>query len=236
MPPAVTLWRSKRDGRPRGFIRASWRQDGQKVTWDTRSLDEGEAKERALAEIARRLSATQRPVKPESEATPIVMGERQPPGDPGERPSNVIPMRRPIGEAVHRALGGPAVAAPAPAEPPADHEARAKAKKLYEVFGRAMGMATEGGLKRLCRWAGREPEEMDDNEIAMVREGWEEKGAEWFGRVEIGPWGKIALGTGLAGFGMYVNGKVLEEQKKLPAKPADGADGRPERDAGGGGG
>lgn len=229
MPPAVTLWRSKRDGKPRGFIRASWREDGRKVTWDTRSLDEGEARARALAELNRRLSASPPAVPPAAEAPPVQPGE----------PSNVIPMRRPIGDALNRALGVPAPAVAAPSSSPElEHEGRAKARKLYELFGKAMGHLTEGGLKRAVRWAGREPEDMDDDELELVRGGWEELGAEWFGRVEIGPWGKIALGSAVAGVGMYMGGDpIAPPPKQLPAvAPADGANVRPERDEGGGSG
>jgi hypothetical protein len=235
VPPAVTLWRSKRDGKPRGFIRASWREGGRKVTWDTRSLDEGEARTRALAELDRRLSARPEPPQ-QAERRPDHL-EGQPPVKPGE-PSNVIPMRRPIGDALNRALGVPAPAAAAPSSPP--DEGPAKARKLYELFGKAMGHLTEGGLKRAVRWAGREPEDMDDDELVLVRGGWEELGAEWFGRVEIGPWGRIALGSAVAGVGMYMGGDPIKppEQKQLPAAaaPADGANVRPERDEGGGGG
>lgn len=233
MPPAVTLWRSKRDGKARGFIRASWRQGGRKITWDTRSLDEGEARTRALAELDRRLSAPPPAVPPAAESP--LAGGRQPPVQPGET-SNVIPIRRPLGEALNRALGVPPAAAAAPSSPAPD-EGRAKTRKLYELFGKAMGHLTEGGLKRAVRWAGREPEDMDDDELALVQEGWEELGAEWFGRVEIGPVGKIALGSATAAVGMYMGGITIEQKpKKLAAAaPADGSDVRPERPDEGGG-
>lgn len=234
MPPAVTLWRSSRDGKERGFLQASWREGGRKVTWNTGTLDQAEARARWLAEFNRRLSArTELPQQADLRPDHL---EGQPPVQPGEptKASNVIPIRRPIGEALTRALGTPAPAAAAPSSPAED--GRAKARKLYELFGKMMGHVTEGGLKRACRWAGREPEDMDDDEVAMVREGWEEKGAEWFGKVEIGPWGKIALGSAVAGVGMYMGGEPIEKPKPKQLAAADGANVRPERDEGGGSG
>jgi hypothetical protein len=237
----ITLWRSKRGGKQRGFIRASWREAGRKVTWDTRTLDAEEARRLAVAELNRRLSSSSSipSVPPDSQVSTSTKPPVQPAGDQPApaQPSNVIPLRRPIGEALNRALGNGAAAAIAPSSAPVDaDEAKKKTRKLYEVFGKAMGFLTEGGLKRACRWAGREPEDMDDDEIELVREGWEEKGADWFGRTNIGPWGKIALGSAVAGVGMYMGGKPLPAKKLPPAKPADGANVRPEREGGEGGG
>jgi hypothetical protein len=135
-------------------------------------------------------------------------------------------------------------AAAAPSSPPeTDDETRRKTRRLYEVFGKAMAYLTEGALKRACRYAGKEPEEMDEDEIELVREGWEEKGADLFGRTSIGPWGKIALGSAVAGVGMWMGGKDIPKPKQLAAAapaggaaaPAGGADVRPERGSGGGG-
>jgi len=235
--PAIRLWRSKRAGKPRGFLRASWREGGRKVTWDTRALEPDEALKRAVAELNRRLSAPTPLLSPALASPAGPPPDGQPSVQPGAAPSNVIPIRRPIGEALSRALGTPAPAAAAPSSPPATaEEAKAKARKLYEVFSKAMSYLTEGGLKRACRWAGREPEDMDDDEIALVREGWEEKGADWFGKTDIGPWGKIALGSAVAGVGMYMGGKPLPKPKAKELPPADGANVRPERASGDGGG
>lgn len=238
--PAIRLWRSKRGGKARGFLRASWREQGRKVTWDTRELDPDAALKKAVAELNRRLSAPASTMSP-TPTSPLVP-EGQPSVQPGAAPSNVIPIRRPIGEAINRALGTPAPAAAAPsslAGAATAEEAKKKVQHLYAVFGRAMVMLTEGGLKRACRWAGREPEEIDDDELAMIREGWEEKGADWFGKTDIGPWGKVALGSAVAGAGMYMAGKELPKPKELPRpkeQPADGANVRPERAGGDGGG
>jgi hypothetical protein len=245
----ITLWRSKRGGQPRGFFRASWREGGRKVTWDTRTLDRDEALQRSVAELNRRLSAAPRP---ERALHDPVAASRQPPvqpGDPAPPTTSVADgftpptpgafTRKPIGDALTRALttNGTAPAAPASSAPADAEETKRKARKLYEVFGRVMGYLTEGGLQRACRWAGREPEDMDDDELAMVKEGWEEKGADWFGKTDIGPWGKIAIGSAAAGVGMYLGGKPIPKPP-APAKPppAGGANERPEPKVGGGGG
>jgi hypothetical protein len=249
----ITLWRSKRGGKPRGFFRASWREHGRKITWDTRTLEKDEAQARAVAELNRRLSAA--PPQPERalrDRDPVA-ASREPPVQPSHPappatttsvadgfapPSTGAFVRKPIGDALTRALTNGTPAAPA-SSPPADaEETTRKARKLYEVFGKALGYLTEGGLKRACRWAGREPEDMDDDEIALVREGWEEKGADWFGKTNIGPWGKIALGSAVAGVGMYMGGKPIPKAPKaLPAPPpAGGTNERLDPKGGGGGG
>jgi hypothetical protein len=238
----ITLWRSKRGGRPRGFLRASWREDGKRVTWDTRTLDEGEALGKAAAELSRRRSV---PAKPTPEGPPAPAPPTQPGVAPAASSSSSTTtngVRKPIGEAITRAFTNGAAAAVVPSSSAAaatDDETKAKAKKLYQVFGKCMAYLTEGGLKRACRWAGKEPEEMDDDEEELVREGWEELGADWFGAKQIGPWGKIALGSCVAGVGMYMGGKPIPkpaEPKKLVAVAADGSNVRPERESGGGGG
>jgi hypothetical protein len=251
----ITLWRSKRDGKPRGFFRASWREHGRKITWDTRTLDKDEAQARAVAELNRRLSvAPPQPERALRDRDPVA-ASREPPVQPSHPapPATTTTTsvadgftppggftRKPIGDALTRALTNGAAAATAPASSlPADaEETKRKARKLYEVFGKALGYLTEGGLKRACRWAGREPEDMDDDEIALVREGWEEKGADWFGKTNIGPWGKIALGSAVAGVGMYMGGKPIPKAPKaIPAPaPAGGANERLEPKVGGGGG
>jgi hypothetical protein len=248
-PPAITLWRSKR-GR---FLRASWRDGGKKVTWDTRALEDKEARARATAEWTRRKlmggDGTRRtaPTPDISPApAPAVQFQPAPSAMPtsadvrGAFPPSSSSSRRPIGDAITRAFGaagGAAEFAAAPPPPPAagDEESRAKAKKLYEYFAKLMAMVTEGSLKRACRFAGREPEDMDDDEIRLVREGWEEKGADWFGRTNIGPWGKIALGSAVAGVGMYMGGTPIEKPKPKELPPAAaGSNVRLEREGGSG--
>jgi hypothetical protein len=233
----ITLWRSKRGGKPRGFIRASWREGGRRITWDTRTLDQGEALAKAAAEVSRRGSVpVHRPLEVPAQAPPVHPDGIAPPSSAAPVAADApAAVRKPIGEALTRALGAPAAAASSP--PVTDEEGKRKARKLYEVFGKAMGYLTEGSLKRAVRFAGREPEDMDDDELELVREGWEEKGADWFGRTNIGPWGKIALGSAVAGVGMYMGGKPLPKPKKeLPPVPAGGANVRPEPEGGGGSG
>lgn len=239
--PGITLWRSRRDGQPRGFLRASWRENGKKVTWDTRTLDRDEAQRKAAAELSRRRAAPESTklspapapaVQPDPFAKPPTAGDVNNAFPP---PTTTANGRRPIGDAITRALGAQAAAVvTAPAAPATNEESRAKAKKLYEVFGKLMSMITEGSLKRACRFAGREPEDMDDDEISLVREGWEEKGADWFGRTNIGPWGKIALGSAVAGVGMYMGGEPIDKPKPKELPPTGGANVRPERESGGG--
>ena len=80
---------------------------------------------------------------------------------------------------------------------------------------------------------------MDDNEVDLIREGWQEKGADWFGKVELGSAGKIAIGTLAAGVGMYVGGKSIEPKRLAPPAAEQKAE-QPESAAragvGGGGG
>jgi hypothetical protein len=236
----LTLWRSKRKGHPRGNLRASWRDEaGKRVTWDTGTLDAPEALRKASAEVGRRRtpalssgdsaggSSHHNGTPPAASSGPAPAAS---PFSPTMDAAAAVNGRRPIGDAITRALAnGEAAAAAAEVDalraPAAElaGEAKAKAKKLYEVFGKAMAMLTAGGLQRACRYAGREPEEMDDDEEQLVREGWEEKGAEWFGRTDIGPWGKIALGSAVAGVGMYVGGKPIPPPAKLKLIPAEPA-------------
>jgi hypothetical protein len=61
---------------------------------------------------------------------------------------------------------------------------------------------------------------MDADEEQLVREGWEEKGADWFGKTDIGAWGKIALGSAVAGVGMYMGGQALPKVKQIPPATA----------------
>ena len=135
--------------------------------------------------------------------------------------------RKPLAEAFGRALV-PSTPAPAPAAPPAAaetddlEEKKAKTRKLYEVAGKALTYLAEGGLKRAVRFAGREAADMDEDEEELIREGFEELCAVWFGRVELGPTGKVAVGCVVAGVGMYMGGTKIEKPKELPpaAQPA----------------
>lgn len=216
MPTAPAIWESNRPG---GFLRAVWRDDvGQRVTWDTATRDRGEAMQRAVGEISRRRPAATEGAQ-QLPTAPAVPANGVPPPAPGQRP---------LAEAFTRALhiAGPAPSSPAPSSP-GDPAAAAKSRRLYEVFGRALALVTEGTLKRCVRYAGREPADMDEDEVELIREGWEEKGQEWFGKVEVGPWGKIALGAVAAGAGMYMGGTPV---KRLP--PADQGGKRPQGDDG----
>jgi hypothetical protein len=231
MAQAVRLWRSNRNGKPRGFWLASWRESGKRVSFNTRTLDKDEAQAKALAELGRRLQAPS--AAPDSLPEPTQAPAPSPQLDEGPAAAAVMNgHRKPLTDVLARAFSaGSPLNGATPAPPPAgplepseaatDEEARRKSKKMYQVFGKAMALLTEGSLRRAFRWADREPEEMDDDEIALIREGWEEKGADWFGKTTIGPWGKIAMGTAVAGVGMWIGSKPIErpKPKALPAAP-----------------
>jgi hypothetical protein len=138
------------------------------------------------------------------------------PAAPSSSSAAVTPAR-PLGEAFGRALAAPSSSSLAPSSsssaPPAPTEAeleqRRKTKALYKVVAKAGGYIVDGTLQRAVRFAGREPAEMDDDEEELIREGCEELCERFFGRTEIGPWGKIAAGAVVAGVGMYMGGKPL---------------------------
>lgn len=221
MPPAITLWRSKRKGQLRGTLHASWRLDGKRQTWDTKVLDEADAFRKATDELNRRLMPDPPRVTAAAEP-PAQLADVAPAAPAAAGPSS--PLRRPITEVLTRALtSGTSPTndnSEVPPVPPSA-EGEKSARHLYEYFGKAMAYLTEGGLKRACRYAGREPDEMDDSEIELVREGWGELGAKWFGQTAIGPLGKIVLGSAVAGVGMYMGGKEIPPKPKLLTEPPD---------------
>lgn len=231
MDRGISLFRSKVRGRAVGNFKARWRgAGGARVTWNTKTLDAHEALRRAAEELGRRnhahASSTPRNEARPSAGLPAGATTTTTTTTNGFHP----PPRRPLAEALTRALssnGAPAAPPAAAAEPDQGDEKQIKARRLYEVFGRCMGYLTEGALKRAVRFAGREPEEMDDDEVTLLREGWQEKGEEWFGGTELGPWGKIALGSTVAGVGMYMGGKPIPKPNPLPPKAPEekGGDG-----------
>lgn len=224
MAQAIRLWRSERKGQARGPWLASWKEHGRKVAWSTTTQDKAEAQRKAEAELGRRLQAAS--PGPAAPATTVA---------PPAQPDLVTPAatsnghsRKPITAALTRALSAPAAETTPPSSPGTDLEERPKGKKLYEVGAKALTYLVEGGLKRACRYAGKEPEEMDDDEQALIQEGFEEKLADLFGRTEIGPWGKIILGTAVAGTGMYVGGTAIPKPKQLT--PATSKSDEPRKD------
>ena len=92
-----------------------------------------------------------------------------------------------------------------------------KAKHVHKVLAKGGTMAVDGILQRLIRFAGREADEMDEDEIKLVTEGWEEIFAEWFGKKKLTPMGKVLAGSAVAGIGMYMGGKSIPEPKPAPA-------------------
>lgn len=215
---AISLWR--KGGRSAtGHYQARWKEGRKRVAWNTRTSDHAEAQRRAAAELERRhLPTTLSPPEAEPKAVP--------PLEPSAPANGTNGHRRPLSDVLARALeqGEPlptsfATPPPAPAE---------TGRRLHEVFGEVMGYVTEGALKRAVRYAGREPDEMDDDELEQVRAGWAELGEQWFGSTNLGPWGKIAIYSTVAGVGMYRNGKPLPPPEPLPPRepePAGGGDG-----------
>jgi pyruvate dehydrogenase E2 component (dihydrolipoyllysine-residue acetyltransferase) len=214
------------DRRKNGDIRARFTgPDGKRISWNTHARDKAEAMRRAGEELARR--------KGPSAAAP-------PPAAPSA-PSGPLPAvaspRRPLGAAFARVLQLPAppglasTAAPAAAvelvakpdeitppaapAPAADEGAElAKVRRVHQVVGKSATNLIEGILARTCRFAGREPEEMDEDERALIAEGCSEIAAEYLGKKKLTPAGKVIAGSVCAGVGMYMGGKPI------PKKPA----------------
>jgi len=216
MTDDIKLRRGRYRGKPAGRLRATWKENGKRISWNTGVDDETEAIRRAAGERDRRATTK---VDGHTPAVPFTdrTSEPESPAPPGSNGHS----HRPLADALARAT--PASSAPASSTDAGQIPERNN-KRLYEVFGKAMTFLTEGTLQRACRWAGREPEEMDDDEQALVAEGWREKGQEWFGQADIGAWGKILLGGATAGVGMYLGGKPLRpvEKPATPAAPAGG--------------
>jgi hypothetical protein len=134
-------------------------------------------------------------------------------------------LARALGTSSPAPAGQPPTPAPAAVVPDAiidpakaakaelEREAAEKVRHVHKVVGKGFAYLTEGGLKRLCRWAGREPEDIDDDEEKLIREGWEEIAAEYLGTKKLTPWGKVAAGTFIAGTGMYLGGKEIPKPK-----------------------
>lgn len=114
--------------------------------------------------------------------------------------------------------------------------AREKVRHVHKVVGKACSYGLEGCLKRMCRWAGREPEDIDDDEEALIREGFEELAAQYLGTKKISPMGKVVAGGIAAGFGMYMGGKDIPKPKEPPQQQGQQlrlVEKRPEGDDGG---
>lgn len=92
-----------------------------------------------------------------------------------------------------------------------------KVRHVHKVVGKACTYGLEGCLKRMCRWAGREPDDIDDDEEQLIREGMEELAAKYLGTKKISPAGKVLAGGIAAGFGMYMGGKDIPKPKPAPA-------------------
>lgn len=109
-----------------------------------------------------------------------------------------------------------------------EEEAVEKVRHVHKVVAKSATYALEGCLKRACRWAGREPEDMDDDEQALIREGCQELAAKVLGTKKLTPTGKIIAGSICAGVGMYMGGKPIPKPKQLelvPPHPKDAPDG-----------
>jgi hypothetical protein len=211
------------DKRKNGEWRARFTgPDGKRISWNTHARDKAEASRRAGEELARRKGPSAAAPPPAAPTAPS-----------GPLPAEASP-RRPLGEAFARvlqlpapppaSLAAPAAAAvelvakpeimPAPA-PAADEGAElAKVRRVHQVVGKSATNLIEGILARTCRFAGREPEEMDDDERALIAEGCSEIAAEYLGKKKLSPGGKVIAGSICAGVGMYMGGKPI------PKKPA----------------
>lgn len=229
----ISLFTSGRGGN----IRARWGKGKRnRVDWNTGTKDPDEALRRAAEELRRRTGAsaasslgTPTPSKPAAAVPP----SPQPPAVAPPPETAAGSARRPLGDALARVLGtppAPEIASPAPAVVPdevidpgkvaaaeLEDVAAKKAKHVHKVLGKGGALAIDGVLQRLIRFAGREPEEMDEDETRLITEGWEEIFAEWFGKKKLTPWGKVAAGSAVAGIGMYMAGKPLPEPKPAPA-------------------
>lgn len=230
----MRLYRIKKGGRETGNWIAQWRENGRIVTRTTGTLDRKLAAQRAEAEFTRRQSGnghTGRAVKPHTGASSAPAGEFRLPSP-----------RVPLSDVLARAFSAPTVnselpahsssfsaenqtkpetAAPATSNgsippPPAADDVRIKPRRLYTYGAKAASAALEGVLQRAIRFAGREPAEMDDDERDLIQEGLAEQFQIWFGAQELSPLGKVALGSLVAGAGMWRQGTPLA---KTPAPP-----------------
>jgi hypothetical protein len=225
----ISLFEAKKNGKPKGSLRARWSADGRQHIWNTGTKDRAEAMAKATVEADRRLARAggslpettmpaAGPPRPSQAWTP-------PPVTSSPSSSTNGHSRRPLAEAFGRALTPTATPAPPLLTPATEaavdelEERKQKTRKLYEVAAKAGTYLLEGGLKRAVRFAGREPDDMDDDEQELIREGCGELCAQWFGRVELGPGGKVAVGCIVAGVGMYMGGTPIPKPKALPPAP-----------------
>lgn len=234
MALGISLFRS--DG-PASQLRARARIGGKLVTWSTGTADESEALQRAAAEFQRRSRSGNPMPELTSRSSPEpVDGPAPPPSLPAlsslESPAagGGAGSRRLLSEALASAFAGTATIeppkpddAPAASAPPGGGPAAADppspaARHTYAVVAKVAVYMIEAGLQRAVRYCGREPEEMDDNERAMITEGAEEELGRIFGRSELGPKGKIFLGAACAGFGMWSAGTPIVKPVAAPAK------------------
>jgi hypothetical protein len=251
----ISLFKSKNGGN----IRARWGTGKNRVDWNTNTKDQGEALKRAVEELSRRTGSSAAP------GTPTPRPAAAAPPSP-QLPAGASPVvnghggRKPLGAALERVLAPPpaagAEATPSvPASPAAVipdaiiDPAKAAAAKLeaeavegvrhvHKVVGKSATYVLEGLLKRACRYAGREPEDMDDDEQALIREGCTEVAAKYLGKTKLTPEGKIVAGVICAGVGMYVGGKPIPKPPKVELKsvPADARPSPPQGGTDGGGG
>jgi hypothetical protein len=103
-----------------------------------------------------------------------------------------------------------------------------KTSKFYAVAGKGGALLVIGALKRLVRWAGKEPEDIDEDEEEFLREGCEEFAREKLGHTNLGPGGKVLVAAGVAGFGMYMGGTPIPKKRAL--SPAQQQQRQPEAD------
>jgi hypothetical protein len=248
-----------------GNIRARWGAGRARVDFNTQTKDPAQALARAADELRRRSATSSAgPSTRAAAAAAPTAPQTMPPGAPGA-PSPAAAdtgARRPLGDALARVLGlstpapaatssGAAASTPTALAPDAilDAGARAaegeiekaaaeKVRHVHKVVGKACTYGLEGALKRMCRWAGREPEDMDDDEQELIREGFEELAAKYLGTKKISPAGKVLAGGIAAGFGMYIGGKEIPKPKPAPAlqlvPPAQLSQRPPAPDDGGG--
>jgi len=218
------------DKRPNGIFRARWSEDGERHYWNTGTSDRHEALKKAGEELARRKGFTRPPAAPPGSA-------------PGQLPVGPPPVvstqRRPIGEALARVLATPPASAASPPSGPApasgagavlegelvrgreqlgDAQDVAKVRHVHRVVGKSASHLVEGLLKRAVKFAGREPEDMDDDERALIEEGCTELAAEYLGQYKLTPGGKVMAGALCAGVGMYMGGRPIPKPQPAPLK------------------
>lgn len=196
--------------------RARWKEQGRIINWNTGTKDKAEAQRRATEELGKR---RQQPVARTPGTT--IHGARLP-SSSAPRPSLAELLSRATATTTPVTTNGvhpPSSPAPAPAAPPpapAEETSSSKVRHLHEIASKIGVRLIDGALQRACRWAGKEPDEMDDDEEQLIAEGLREVSEELFGKVKLTPWGKVGLGTLAAGAGMYMGGETLSKPHQLP--------------------